>query len=288
MWLIRRAKILILTTGMLALPMLGAVALHRMSAFGWLTVDWSDPLGWLARTPPEDMAAAMLRHVGLAGCYWLSTASVTYTAGRLAGLSRVVAALRPLTPRIVRSVADRVVIGAVALSSLGVSPAPAIADHHQPPIVDPIELRASVGEVTAETPALAFVRDDYIPYQPPSPISAILDAHHESTRAPAENSSAIASLGPDYLPHDVRSSSRTVEATSHRDTVEVQQGDSLWVISAQHLTSGLNRAPTQAEIRDHWHATIEANLPNLRSDDPDLIHPGEVITLPALPQPPNG
>ena len=246
MRLIRRFETVILTSVMLASPVLGAVALHELSDFGWLTIDWSDPLAWVARTPPEDIAAAILRHVGLIGCYWLSTASVVYTAGRLAGLSRIVSALVPVTPRIVRSVADRLVIGAVTLSSLGISPAPAMADRHQPPMIpDPIEIRATVGESDVDRAAVALVRDDYLPY-------------------------------------GARSSAPAIEATRHPETVEVRNGDSLWLIAKRHLTTGLNRPPTQEELRSHWLATIAANLPTLSSGNPDLIHPGEIITLPPV------
>lgn len=276
MRLIRRFEIVILTSGMLALPALGAMALHRLSAFGWLTIDWSDPLTWIASTPPEDIAAATLRHLGLLGCYWLSTASVAYTVGRLAGLSRIVAALGSVTPRIVRSVADRVVIGAVTLSSLGISPAPAMADHHHPPIIDPIELRATVDEVHTEPPAVVLVREDYLPHERRSPNRP--NSEHEE--GPVETPRATASVQDDYLPHDLRSPIPSARDTRHQETVEVKRGDSLWLIASQHLEMRLGRPPAPDELRDHWQATIETNLPTLRSGNPDLIHPGEIILLP--------
>lgn len=274
MRLIRRFETLILTTGMLAMPALGAVALHRLSAFGWLTIDWSDPLTWIARTPSEDVAAAILRHLGLIGCYWLSTASLAYTAGRLAGLPRIVSALGPVTPRIMRAIADRVVVGAVTLSSLGISPIPALADQHHPPIIDPIEMRATVSELEAEPPAMALIRDDYLPYDPHTPIAP--NTQSES-RVPATKArGAITPVRDDYLPHD----SHAPSPSDLEDTVEVQSGDSLWLIAERHLTTRLGHAPTQEEMRAHWRATIDANLPALRSGNPDLIHPGEIITLP--------
>lgn len=284
MRMIRRFEAVILTSVMLALPVLGAVALHRLSAFGWLTIDWSDPLPWIARTPPEDIVAAILRHVGLAGCYWLSTASVVYTAGRLAGLPRIVSALGPVTPRIVRSVADRVVIGAVTLSSLGVSPAPAMADHHQPPLIDPIEIRATIGAADVDPPAVALVHDDYLPHEIRSPIRDVPDTQHESSGAPAENPGTVASVRNNYLPHDPPSPIPSARDTRHQETVEVQSGDSLWLISSQHLRMCLGRPPTADELRAHWQATIETNLPTLRSGNPNLIHPGEIITLPPTPE----
>lgn len=274
MRLILRAEVVIISAGMLALPALGAMTLHRLSTLQWLTIDWADPMGWIAHTPPEDITAAILRHLGLIGCYWLSAASVAYTAGRLAGFSRVVAALGPVTPRIVRSVADRVVVGAVALSSLGISPMPALADRHQPPTPNPIEIRTTVGESDVDPPAVALVRDDYLPYAPRSPIAP--DTQSESREPSAETLAAVTRVRDDYLPHE----SHAPTPSDLEGAVEVQTGDSLWLIAERHLTTGLARPPTQEELRVHWRATIDTNLPTLRSGNPDVIHPGEIITLP--------
>jgi hypothetical protein len=59
-------------------------------------------------------------------------------------------------------------------------------------------------------------------------------------------------------------------------------GDNLWRIAAARLESALRRAPTDAEIVPYWQRVIDTNRATLRSRDPNLIHPGEVITLPPL------
>jgi len=62
------------------------------------------------------------------------------------------------------------------------------------------------------------------------------------------------------------------------DEVVVERGDHLWKISQRHVESrspGLGVAP-------YWMRVIEANTPSLRSGDPDLIYPGEVIQLPEI------
>jgi nucleoid-associated protein YgaU len=58
--------------------------------------------------------------------------------------------------------------------------------------------------------------------------------------------------------------------------VTVEQGDHLWKISERHLVA------TQADsaIAPYWHRVVELNLPTLRSGNPDLIYPGELVTLP--------
>jgi nucleoid-associated protein YgaU len=66
------------------------------------------------------------------------------------------------------------------------------------------------------------------------------------------------------------------------DQVVVARGDHLWKISERHIDAtspGLGVAP-------YWLEVIDLNRPGLRSGDPDLIYPGEVIVLPEVSGPP--
>ncbi|MCH7901297.1 MAG: hypothetical protein IH818_10350 [Acidobacteria bacterium] len=65
-------------------------------------------------------------------------------------------------------------------------------------------------------------------------------------------------------------------------TVIVAKGDHLWKISGHHLHRVLGRQATNVEISPYWRRVIETNRTNLISGDPDLIYPGEVVTLPAV------
>lgn len=65
-----------------------------------------------------------------------------------------------------------------------------------------------------------------------------------------------------------------------RSSVIVEPGDHLWKISEEHLTTVLGRPAEDAEIDPYWRTVIEANLRHLESGDPDLIFPGERVTLP--------
>jgi nucleoid-associated protein YgaU len=60
-------------------------------------------------------------------------------------------------------------------------------------------------------------------------------------------------------------------------TVVVTEGDHLWKISAHHLGDD---TPDEI-IAPYWRRVIEVNTPHLRSGDPDLIYPGEVVELPS-------
>lgn len=64
------------------------------------------------------------------------------------------------------------------------------------------------------------------------------------------------------------------------ERVVVAEGDHLWKISKRHLETRLQRLPADSEISPYWRDVIEKNVDDLRSGDPDLIYPGEVIEMP--------
>lgn len=63
-------------------------------------------------------------------------------------------------------------------------------------------------------------------------------------------------------------------------SVVVASGDHLWKISQTHLDQVLGRTAEPGEVAPYWRSVIEMNQEHLRSGDPDLIFPGEVISLP--------
>jgi nucleoid-associated protein YgaU len=62
--------------------------------------------------------------------------------------------------------------------------------------------------------------------------------------------------------------------------VVVMKGDHLWKISKRHLEARMKRLPANSDISPYWRDVMERNVDNLRSGDPDLIYPGEVIEMP--------
>jgi nucleoid-associated protein YgaU len=73
----------------------------------------------------------------------------------------------------------------------------------------------------------------------------------------------------------------TVAQPPAADIVVVERGDHLWKISARHLNSSMGRPPESYEVSPYWREVIEVNRDSLRSGDPDLIYPGEIVTLPS-------
>ncbi len=65
--------------------------------------------------------------------------------------------------------------------------------------------------------------------------------------------------------------------------VIVEKGDHLWSISARHLTESRPGPASNADISPYWRLVVEVNTAQLKSQNPDLIYPGEEIKLPAIP-----
>lgn len=78
--------------------------------------------------------------------------------------------------------------------------------------------------------------------------------------------------------NEVRIPVRAVGSVEEPDSVVVEKGDHLWKISERHLST---HRPEQ-ETAPYWLQVIEVNTPSLRSGDPDLIYPGELIVLPEV------
>jgi hypothetical protein len=62
----------------------------------------------------------------------------------------------------------------------------------------------------------------------------------------------------------------------------VRAGDSLWLIARATLTHATGRRPGDTDVARYWRAVIAANRPTLRSGDPSLIYPGEIVVLPPV------
>lgn len=72
--------------------------------------------------------------------------------------------------------------------------------------------------------------------------------------------------------------------TSGRTTWTVAPGESLWTIAEELLADAWQRPPSDAETDPFWRALTSRNRHRLV--DPDLIHPGQVLEVPAPPASP--
>jgi nucleoid-associated protein YgaU len=69
----------------------------------------------------------------------------------------------------------------------------------------------------------------------------------------------------------------------------VAPGEHFWAVAEQVMTTTLGRAPTDGETASYWLGLIEANRHILADpDNPDLVFPGQVLTLPEPTSGPEG
>ena len=122
---------------------------------------------------------------------------------------------------------------------------------------DRITARAMVRVFAAPIPLLDLVTPGYVPIPASDP------------QAPAAISQAPIAETP-------------VVVTTADEAVEViiLRGDNMWTLAKARLEALHGRPPTDAEIGPYWRRVVEVNLDRIRSGDPDLIFPGEVLILP--------
>jgi hypothetical protein len=63
------------------------------------------------------------------------------------------------------------------------------------------------------------------------------------------------------------------------DRRTVRPGDNLWSIAAGSIAAG-GATPSSARIAPYWRVVVDRNRASLRSGNPNLIFPGETISLP--------
>ena len=90
---------------------------------------------------------------------------------------------------------------------------------------------------------------------------------------------------PDILDDGIELTIPAATSNANGSTVEVKRGDNLWTISRTALATSDDHV-TNAEIVPFWKNVIAENREHLRSGNPNLIYPGEEITLPAIPNAP--
>ncbi len=239
------------------------IALHRLGSLDWLRIDFADLDGWARRSRIEDALAAVLRYVALIGAYWLAVSSGMYLIARLTGITRLIDATALLTLPAVRRMTDRLVIGTIAISTVA-GPAIAVTSHLSDAGVqtaDPITTRLEADHVdddsTDQIIDLTALDEEALEELVPSP----------SPSRPAPEPPA-------------RLESISVRADAHLEVI-VTEGDHLWALAERRVSEVLGRPAADHEIAPYWREVISSN-PGLRSGNPDLIYPGEVIVLPPM------
>jgi len=293
--------------GVLAIEVLAVVVLHWAGRYEFLQVPWGALDRWLSDAPAEDVLAATIRVLGLVLGYWVLASTVLYAVSLLAGRPGLVrsaslvmlpGARRVLDGLLAVSLTGGTLTSALPVASAGAVTAAQPAEPHQ-------AAQAAAPEAIASKVAI-YPQSTPLPAPPPEARThhvlggeSLLDiaAHHLGDEARwtdiwAANADRIQAAGHplDTRPQigwtllipDTQPAPEPPPAGADVPYV-VEPGDNLWDISETRVADHLQRPPDNAEIAPYWHETIDANQATIASGDPNLIYPGEALTLPGLP-----
>ena len=256
-----------------------ALALAMIDHLAPPGVAWDDPGNWLEATPPEEALIALAAvAVRLAAVWVLASTTVTGLA-MLSGHSRVTGAASRFALPAVRRLA---VAAATRMAAVTLAVTPVLAP-----------VTASALAATPQSSVTAWAGDE--PDQPLPPFLVIapgggeLPAAVDEAGATAEEQATtdtrpvpippfILTEGGTVAPVDTASVSGAIGATSYT----VAAGDHLWAIAGKRLTEVRGKTPDEGEHARYWVRLVDANRGRIRSGDPDLIFPGEVIELPEV------
>jgi hypothetical protein len=229
----------------------------------------SFPLGMIVdpASPFEPTLAAALRLAGLAIGYWLAVSTMLYLIGRTARLAGAVRVLGwgPIGP--VRRLIDRIVAGALVATiglPTGVGALPARAEQMTGPGYVPVPAGDPPTPWVTTPPTL----DESV--SPGSPLPGPLFPPVPGPQAHDSQADTSSGTGPDLAPRD-----RPTE-------VVVRLGDDMWKLAKQRLSAVRGREVSDTELAPYWLKVVATNLATIKSGDPDLIFPGEILLLPAV------
>lgn len=251
------------------------VLLHRLGSYGSATVEWGDFGRWLAETPPEELLVALVRMAALALAWWLAASTALYALARVTRVPSLVRAVEWATLPGVRRLIDGIAATTVAAGSvLGTSSVAGAAPADRTAVVVRLESEdTSPATAPRYRPRPAGSGDGDRPVPAPT---AAAGTTALPTRIPM--SSAVLDGGD--------TSSFTAGPTEEPEDAAhyvIQPGDNLWEIAERHLAKITGRHETDlasAEVWRYWVRLVDHNRGRLRSGDPDLIYPGEHLTLP--------
>jgi hypothetical protein len=249
-----RRALAILVTG----EALAVVALHRLGAVDGFAIPRRDLGLWLRQTPTEDVLLACVRLAALVAAWWLLGTTLLYVAARVARLHGAARAVGWATLPAVRRFVDRAAtVSIVAASALGAA-RPVGADPPPTTVAAPPPVVIDLDHRDPSTPSTgppASVRTGRSPEAEPP-------AETVPTSLPPPTTSPVAPPAPP--PPSPAGARHTITPGEH-----------LWSIAAAYLG-----AVDAAETAPYWRRLVEHNRSRLRSGDPDLVYPGEVVEFP--------
>lgn len=251
-------------------------------------------IAWAGQGDPVTVGFAVLRLAALAVAYHLVATTMLMLIGRMLGVQGLVrladaATLPPLRGTVRRLVGLGLSAGLVITQPLPTAQArpPASLTLVSSGIAADPDNRVVLERISpaTERPAVLMVVERIdLPATPGgrATLERVEAPTDKATRATLERIEIIGDQGGDHLKvgaaEDPPPSPEPEPVATTRHVVT--PGDHLWSIASDQLAAAMGREPTDAEIAPHWTAVVELN-PQLV--DPDVLFPGDEISLPPAP-----
>jgi hypothetical protein len=252
-------------TVLVAAEALAVAALHRLGGVHGFAIPRHDLGRWLRETPSEDVLLAGIRLAALVAAWWLLLTTLLYAGARLAHLHRAASALGWATLPAVRRWVDRaaaisiVAASALAARSAAADPPPTTSPARPPVVID-----------------LDHRDRSHLAGHPPGSVRT-----GRGSDAPPPTTQTSSERGP--IPPTTTAPSAPPPAPAAGASHVITPGEHLWSIAAERLAAGTGRsaaALTASEVAPYWRRVVELNRSHLRSGNPDVVYPGEVVELP--------
>ncbi len=229
---------------------------------------------WLQGRDPLAASVGLLRLVALAGAWYLAAVSLLTTVVRLSAVRRPAFLVTVATSATVRRAA-RLVLGGAVVTAMLAPPAVAATGSGGDDPAPPPEVARYASTVTGLPTDVGAS---------PSPVAGPVDEGWvpPGTGQLHERLTAARNAAPDPDAHPAPETAPKGREEAARARVhEVSVGESFWSIAADAVAGEADGDVDDGRVAAYWLALIEENRHRLvDEDDPDLLLPGQLLTLP--------
>jgi hypothetical protein len=229
---------------------------------------WND---WVTARTAAESAASLLRVLALGVAWYLVGATTVAVLAHALRAGRLVRMADALSVGPIKNVVQQ---------ALGVSLAAGVLLTTVPGITG-----SRVGTAPATNAVASTVTATQIGAVAASPVTGWLEASVDVERmvpVPAPAGAVADAAGSDVgLQSEVEPP--VAAAGGPGRTVRVEAGDHLWGLAEADVERHLGGEATEAQVLAHWTRVVEANRDRLIvPDNPDLLHPGQIMVLPRV------
>ncbi len=226
---------------------------------------------WLALSLATWCLVIGRTHDAHGGPRWLRALTIPGSRSLAEGLMAVSLVVVPSACSVGASQVDapRLEVLRPAESTHGIGPSSTIADTATLPSIRPPTTLVDTATLGETTPTESSTTIDSTP---PSIVTPESDIPRPSE--PVMPTESLSVVDEDEVADEDPADEET--ASIH----VVRSGEHLWSIAATRVEHVTGQSPTDVEIAQYWVRLIEANRGQLSSGDPNLIFPGEELSLP--------